>query len=351
MKRPILFFLSVFFLFPLLSHAQAVPNRHAVPGHRYLKEYWGQPELYLEHQAWYLLDLADRALQANKPSTKVNLEREMALTSIDAVLHEPNAKDNPTVKDFIAKRLQYVIDDLDKPLSGKKSLRVYKLYNCSMLFRTRDMTVAVDLNGRAGRLIPDEIMEQIVSKIDILFYTHNHKDHIDANVRDLCHKLGKPIYATEEIYKDDPNVHHVRFADVQKIGIDIPAGHLDVHVLPGHQDALQNNIWVVSLPNGKTVCATGDQWLSDKSDMVWLKDVYKRLPAIDVLAMDCWIHDYNEHVADFAPKLIVSQHENELGHGIDHREAYWITLYKNDNFYKVAVPYVLMTWGEWFDYK
>ena len=29
----------------------AQQSRHAVPGHRYLKEYWNQPELYLEHQA------------------------------------------------------------------------------------------------------------------------------------------------------------------------------------------------------------------------------------------------------------------------------------------------------------
>jgi hypothetical protein len=138
---------------------------------------------------------------------------------------------------------------------------------------------------------------------------------------------------------------------VQKIDVSLPAGELEVYVLPGHQDDIQNNIWVVRMPNRKVVCATGDQYLADKSDLAWIKDVHNVIPSIDVLAMDSWIHDYNAHVAGFAPKLIVSQHENEFGHTIDHREAYWMTLYKNDYIFKVQVPYILMTWGEWYDYK
>ena len=83
----------------------------------------------------------------------------------------------------------------------------------------------------------------------------------------------------------------------------------------------------------------------------WLKDIHTKLPRIDVLSMDCWIHDFDEHVADFNPKLIISQHENEIGvHGIDHRESYWMTMYKNANFHQNPTPYVLMTWGEWYDY-
>ena len=115
---------AILLMLPVLGTAQEVRNPHAIPGQRYLKEYWNQPELYLEHQAWYMLDLANQALNANKPSPKVNREREMALVLIDAVAHEPAAADNPALKDFFARRMQYVIDDLNKPLAGKKSLRV-----------------------------------------------------------------------------------------------------------------------------------------------------------------------------------------------------------------------------------
>ncbi|MBQ6287607.1 MAG: MBL fold metallo-hydrolase [Bacteroidales bacterium] len=332
--------------------AQEVQSRHAVPGHRYLKEYWGRSELYLQHQAWYMLDLADKTLNENTPSLKINNEREMSLLMIDAVTHEPKPIENPAVLDFLAKRMNHVIADLDKPIKGKKTVRIYKLYNCSMLFRTKDLTIAVDLNGRDGKLIPDEIMEKIVDKIDILFYTHNHYDHIDNHVRDICHKKGVPIYGTEETFKNDPKINHIRFDDLHTFDITVPKGKVTVNVLPGHQDALQNNIWIVTLPNGKVVGATGDQWQDEGNDLKWLKDIHKRLPKIDILAMDCWIHDYDEHVADFNPRLLISQHENEIGaHGIDHREAYWMTIYKNTHFHKNLTPYVLMTWGEWYDYK
>ena len=332
--------------------AQEKPSRHAVPGHRYLKEYWNQSELYLEHQAWYMLDLADRALDENPPAVTTNLSRRMALLLVDAVTHEPAPIDNPAVLDFLGRRMQRVIDDLDRPLRGRKSLRIYKLYNCGIIFRTRDLTVAVDLNGREGRLIPDEKMAQIVSKVDILFCTHNHSDHIDSHVRDMCHKEGIPIYATAEIFRDDPEVHHVRYEEPRRIGIDLPAGHLEVDVLPGHQDDVQNNIWIVTLPNGRVVGATGDQWKNEGKDLQWLRDIHTRLPRIDVLAMDCWIHDFDAHVAAFRPRLLVSQHENEIGaHGIDHRESYWMSLYKSEHFREDSTPCVLMTWGEWFDFR
>ena len=344
--------LSAAVLLSISAFSQEVQSRHAVPGHRYLKEYWNQSELYLQHQAWYMLDLADKALNENTPQLKINLPREMALLMIDAVTHEPAPIDNPAVLDFLARRMNRVIEDLNKPFTSKKGVRIYKLYNCSMLFRTRDLTIAVDLNGRNGKLIPDEIMEKIVDHVDILFYTHNHYDHIDDNVRNLCHKKGIPIYATDEIFRDDPKVHHVRFDDLHTFDIQNPKGKITVNVLPGHQDAVHNNIGIVTMPNGKVVGATGDQWNSEGADLKWLKDIHKRLPAIDVLAMDCWIHDYDEHVADFNPKLLISQHENEIGaHGIDHREAYWMTMYKNTHFHHNMTPYVLMTWGEWYDYK
>ena len=332
--------------------AQETPSRHAVPGQRYLKEYWNQSDLYLQHQAYYMLDLADKALVSNPPSKEINLERRMAMLMLDAVTHEPAPIDNPAVQEYLAMRMNQVLEDLDKPLKGRKSLRIYRLYNSGTLFRTKDLTVAVDINGREGKLIPDEIMEKLIGHIDILFITHNHNDHFDTRTQYFCHKAGVPIYATDEIFKDDPKVNHIRKDDLYTFNVDLPKGSITVNALPGHQDAVHNNIWIVTMPNGKVVGATGDQWMDEKKDLEWLKDIHSRLPQIDVLSMDCWIHDYDEHVAAFSPKLIVSQHENEIGaHGIDHRESYWMTMFKQEKVHQSQVPYVLMTWGEWYDYK
>ena len=177
-------------------------------------------------------------------------------------------------------------------------------------------------------------------------------EHFDNRVRDFCHEAGVPIYATDEIFRSDIQVNHVRKDDLYAFDIELPKGNITVHVLPGHQDAVQNNIWIVTLPNGKVIGATGDQWRSAGEDLEWMKDIHSRLPRIDVLSIDCWIHDFDEHVADFNPRLVVSQHENEIGgHGIDHREAYWMTMFKNRAVHQSPVPRLLMTWGEWYDYK
>lgn len=74
------------------------------------------------------------------------------------------------------------------------------------------------------------------------------------------------------------------------------------------------------MPNGKVVGATGDQWSTEGNDLAWLKDIHKRLPGIDA-------------------------------HGIDHRESFWMTMFKHAAVHQSPIPWVLMAWGEWFDYK
>ncbi len=41
--------------------------------------------------------------------------------------------------------------------------------------------------------------------------------------------------------------------------------------------------------------------------------------------------------------IILTGHENELGHSVDHREAYWITY---DHTVDCPYPVLVMSWGE-----
>lgn len=50
----------------------------------------------------------------------------------------------------------------------------------------------------------------------------------------------------------------------------------------------------------------------------------------------------------FAPAYVISGHENELSHTIDHREAYWLTQYKFDKI-ATGIPSLVMVWGEWVE--
>jgi hypothetical protein len=48
------------------------------------------------------------------------------------------------------------------------------------------------------------------------------------------------------------------------------------------------------------------------------------------------------------PALVLTGHENELGHTIDHREPNWLTY---ERFAGSAAPFVVMTWGEFYHYR
>ena len=314
-------------------------------------EYWQNPNLYTETQNAVFLDLIGSTLDKFPPSLTPSLERKLALYNLDAVLHTPRPDTTAALKSYMEKRTDAVIADLDKPVS--KGIRIYKIYNDGFIVRSKSATVAFDICSRNGSLIPSEQMERLVKHCDVMFLSHNHSDHSDRAVVSVFNKLGIPVYAPENFWPENKEINHIRYTEIK----DLHVGQVDVKVLPGHQDDLINNIHVVRFPEGFTVAHLGDQY--NKDDLAWLKDVNKKLQfkkngkkyrKLDVLIIDCWIHDMNEHIKDFDPNIIVTGHENELGHTIDHREAFWLTYYKMEEVVKPDAPYLIMSWGEWYNY-
>jgi hypothetical protein len=53
-------------------------------------------------------------------------------------------------------------------------------------------------------------------------------------------------------------------------------------------------------------------------------------------------------IRGFSPKLVITGHENELGHSVDHREPFWLTY---DRLHESPAPFLMMTWGESFHYR
>jgi 5'-3' exonuclease len=118
---------------------------------------------------------------------------------------------------------------------------------------------------------------------------------------------------------------------------------LKFKILPGHQSDMMNNIYVVTTEEKKTVVQTGDQY--HKEDINWIMNIHQEIPRPDALLVNCWTHRMNDLVEGFAPKYIITGHENEMGHTIDHREAFWLTFQKME---EIKRDYVVMGWGEWF---
>ena len=313
--------------------------------------YWGNAAEYKLNQASEAFTAIDNVLLTYLPEmNEPQMQRELALVSLDQLLHDTDNDATEPFYTFINKRMYRVLKDLDKPV--EKGLRIYKLYNDGFIIKSNKATVAIDLipgGSDAKPFIVDSIIYGIAGKCDALFISHVHPDHANLNIAKSFAARGKRVITPNGVWADvDPYIQPLEVGGVET---DIEFEELDItlHVLPGHQDNIYNNINVVEFHGIGTVAQTGDQWYC--CDIGWIDHVHEKYD-IDVLMPNCWIHDFERHIRGFNPKLIITGHENELGeHSIDHREAYWITIKKMQLMPDINIPYILMTWGEWYDYQ
>ena len=323
-------------------------EKSAPPPRDYAWEYWRNPDGYLDDQASVLFGLIDETVESNPATTDPSAERQLALAALDALVHDTRNDDSPALHAFLDRRMTRIAALLrEKP--KKKGVELFKLYNDGFIVRGGGVTVGFDLCGtRQGvKYIPDSLMQELVGRCDMLFISHRDPDHADAIVVEMASQAGIPVYGPEDY--SNGKTQKIRMEDFgsRSLATRRTGTTLEVQALPGHQDDLQNNIYVVTLPNGCTVAHCGDQY--SREDLVWLKDVSGKMARpLDILIIDCWAMELAETVTGFAPRLVVSGHENEMGHTIDHREAFWLTQYK---FGTVNVPSVILCWGERFEYR
>ena len=334
-------FLLSLFVFPLYMLLQA--QEKAVP-------FWGKQEVYLINQTEKTFHLVDALLKDAPPSSSnPALARQAALQLLDGVFHDTRLDGCGTISQFMESRLEGILEDMQKPF--EEGMKVYKLYNDGFIVKTKSVTVAFDLyRGGAMKespsLISDKTMQAIVAQCDIMFLSHNHPDHIDPGVVKMFTDMGKQVVAPNNSLVGNELVTHIRSEQIIDREFKTKRGKLDVKILPGHQSELINNIHVVTTPEGFTFAQTGDQY--SENDLEWLLDVKTKIPALDILLINCWANRLSDTVEGFNPKLVITGHENELGHTIDHRESYWASFVKLNG---VRKPSCLMTWGEVYWYK
>ncbi len=317
-----------------------------------LTYFWQDKDGIIKAQTELSLELVDEIITAEPPSVNPpSSARKAALYLLDQIFHDTRCDGSPIVSAFLDNRMRAVLTDLSLPVDS--GMKVYKLYNDGWIVCTPQITIGWDIyRGRqlpdtGRRLMNDTIAAALADACDIMFLTHNHSDHVDPFVVKCFTDSGKPVVAPDEILPDNPSVIHTRRDSVWTETFRAANGaELQATVFPGHQDHLQNNIYVITTPDGFTVSSTGDQWLAEDREMIL--GAGRHVKSVDVFMPICWAADLAAMCEAFGARVVLTGHENELGHhSIDHREAYWLSYNKLQDF---PIPNSLMTWGECFHY-
>lgn len=306
--------------------------------------YWGNPNEFFAQQAEQTFELVNNILSENLPTLNESLIRKSALFHIDWILHDTRFDDSESLYRFVKYRMEKVFIDLNKTV--EEGMKIYKLYNDGFIVKTKSVTIAFDLNRGARTnkepYVSDDLMKALVNQCDILFVTHEHGDHADWNIAEIFIKEGKNVIVPDGLWGNKSEfVRHIRSEKMIHESIRLLSGlDLKIKVMPGYQDNVLNNVYIVTTPEGFCIAHTGDQWSKGKDE--WIDHV-KDHSSVDILLVHCWAIPLERIINGFHPRLVITGHENEITHSVDHREPYWLNYRRMG---KVLQPKIFMTWGE-----
>ena len=305
--------------------------------------YWNDSEAYLQNQASFIYEEAYKVLAAYPPGTILHSERRLALASLDALMHDTRLDNGPAFMAYMNKIYNDIAINLRNNKPTGREIRIFRLYDHGFILQTPSVTIAIDMirGGRADNpFVNESLIQSIVEQCDILFITHTHGDHADPVVARMFGEQHKQVIVPEDFWKNpDIPLHVVRGNEIVRETIVLQGKNisLPVQVYPGKQGNILNNVYIITLPEGQTIMHTGDQ------DFVEDLAAKTGIGKIDILFVQCWMLPMEQFVAGVNPALIITGHENEMLHTIDHRESYWLTFRRISD---VKAPYIIMAWGE-----
>ncbi|MBT3268466.1 hypothetical protein HN371_15020 [Candidatus Poribacteria bacterium] len=323
---------------------------------------------FMEQQAAALLASVGDTLTRVPPALREPSERRLALLLLDGVLHEEEAATRAAVQAFHRERIAAAADDIERT-SVAEGARIWKLYNHGFVIRTASVTFAFDLvrgtHVAGGAFaVDDAVMDRLAEACDAMFISHRHGDHADPVVAEAFLSRGKAVVTPPTVWEGETLhervTHPQRGADTQhSLPIQGGAAELRVVAYPGFHDGhdgLPNNVTLVTTPEGMGFLHTGDQ--ADPRAFTWI-DTIAESHQVDVLMPNCWTTDIVRMIHGVRPAVVITGHENEMAHTIDHREPYWLTYERQlgsdrwggSRHVGYDAPLVLMSWGESFHHS
>lgn len=282
--------------------------------------------------------------------SKEAMIRRRTLQLLDYPIHVPEyLQDAPQAqreafaafkKEYLSQARAKALAWLLAPAPEEGVLRIMKVYNMGFMLRTAGKTVLLDLRWDGS---PDEA-DFIARQADLFLLTHPHGDHYSKTMLDALQKAGVPVVLPKDLmpeYKSEAK--HVIW------GNDSPVSIADVSFtsLKGNQgEGVPNNVYTIEFDGWRIVDA------GDNADDELEKRIAGQAPCDIVLAAS-WNNVQNLLSAAMSPEgaapLLIPAHENEFGHGVDHRESYHELYQRKDRLGNPDFQYpsfVLMDIGE-----
>lgn len=304
-------------------------------------------ESLLDRQHEWTLFEVDRILRLHRPQWPEPPARRLALLAVDEVVHYSQVpRYSPATADFARRRLEAALYDMENSAPVRRGALIWKLYNHGFVVRTSSVSFAFDLTRSWWGMSVDDptfntLAMRIIDQCDALFVSHDHGDHSDDWVIQAFESRGKPVIGPWGLDADGRTHHRVELPDNR---------HLYVVMYPGYQSDLICSVPIVFTPEGMSFAHTGDLWQSNSTPTTmwdWIDHVGE-CHEVDVLFVNCWVMQLPRVVRGFDPVLVITGHEDEVGHEINKRKPFFMSY---DRVQDIEYPSVLMMWGESYYYR
>ena len=285
---------------------------------------------------------------------------------------------NLSIQNYILSARTTTLDDIEKtkPTSG---IVIWEIYNMGYIIRSPQHTIALDITGNPPTFVPsatnpplnrvyssaftDADFDRLVAQIDVLFVTHLHGDHFSPKLSQKILDAGKILVLPEEAqqynpltrktkkhFKTNKNLIILNKTNIEPTDI---AG-VKVRNFRGNQgEDTPCNIYHIDL-DGIVIIDNGDNYDRDQERNL------SSCPPANIIIASCW-NDMPSFVGNAAKApnfkkanpLLIPAHENELGHGVGHRESYRELFTREDRLaHKTFVypPVMLLNCGERLNY-
>ena len=321
------------------------------------------PELKDAPDEWIdrSLQWIDYILENYRPAVMEHPVRRAALIRLDDILHIDSAPTKGLVQKFYRGRMEQAIANIEQT-KVSEGMHIWKLYNMGFLVRTPSVSLAFDIvPGMPGTKVPEfavsrNLLQRLAVQADVMFISHMHFDHANQDVARLFLENNKPVVAPEGLWSAVPDLasrltYPQRAVDViHSIPVRSGAQVLKVVAYPGHQGKSPIvNVHLVTTPDGFTVVQTGDQsgFEGPGGDFDWIAHI-GRDHRVDVLLPNCWGNSLGRTIRGVNPELVITGHENEMAHTVDHREDYTQTY---NHLFESRYPAIVMAWGESYHFR